>query len=91
MRQHIRGLNGPEPGGRDRLRGVEAYNILIRHDSAEFVVDLRPIFKSGQDSENSCPDEDEELVNAALQEWFKENVFTMSRVERTGSGDLIIC
>lgn len=74
-------LDGPEECDLERLQHVEAYSILFESDSAEFVVDRASIFNVNDTKKTYNPKQDSQLINLAIQKWFKENVFMKGRVK----------
>mmetsp|Transcript_37892 Transcript_37892/g.64726 ORF Transcript_37892/g.64726 Transcript_37892/m.64726 type:complete len:242 (-) Transcript_37892:155-880(-) len=86
MFNHLGTLERPEPEDLERLRGVEAYKIVFQANCSEFPVDRRSIFEENQGWASYRPDRgveprDVKLIEAALQKWFKDNVFMKDRVE----------
>lgn len=85
MYDHMGGLEGAEEGDLERLRNVEAYNVVFAEDGAEFVVDRRSIFDPDQEKSGYDSRQDARLINKALQNWFKTNVFMKDRAAGSDS------
>lgn len=81
MYENMGGLDGPEEGDLERLQDVEAYNILFESNSSQFVVDRGSIFDVNDTKETYNPEKDSQLINLAIQKWFKETVFIKGRVD----------
>eukprot|EP00567_Pseudictyota_dubia_P003700 CAMPEP_0197444706 /NCGR_PEP_ID=MMETSP1175-20131217/10128_1 /TAXON_ID=1003142 /ORGANISM="Triceratium dubium, Strain CCMP147" /LENGTH=229 /DNA_ID=CAMNT_0042975545 /DNA_START=203 /DNA_END=892 /DNA_ORIENTATION=+ len=72
-------LDGPDESDWEILDEVEAYNVVFADEDAEFVVDRRSIFDPKENKESYKQENDELLINSAIQAWFKKNVFMKGR------------